>query len=75
MTATVRTLIFSHLTIFAAGFASGKLIHADELNTYREIHESDFTRFLRKFKRVALGVGMLGAVVLVARASGRKRTS
>jgi hypothetical protein len=72
MTVTFRTLIFSHFAMFAAGFAAGKLIHADELNTYRELHESDLTRFLRKSKKWVFGIGILGAVVLVSKASRKK---
>lgn len=69
MTATVRTLLFSHVTVFAAGFFAGKMIHADELDTYREIHESSFTKFVRKMKKVALAGGMACAAILLARVS------
>ena len=45
------------------------MINADELDTYREIHESSFTKFVRKFKMVAFAGGMACAAILLARVS------
>ena len=67
MTAAVRALILSHTLVFAAGFAAGKTINADELNTYREIHESSFTRLKRQASHLGLGVLALGTIILVVR--------
>jgi uncharacterized membrane protein len=72
MTVLVRNLIFSHIIVFAAGVTAGKLIDADELNIYREVHESSFTRFRRKATKIALGTAVLGTVVLIARMSSRR---
>jgi hypothetical protein len=72
MTVLVRNLIFSHIIVFAAGVTAGKLIDADELNIYREVHESSFTRFRRKAAKIALGTAVLGTVVLIARMSSRR---
>ena len=71
MVANARALIVSHMVLFTAGFALGKMIDADELNTYRAAHESSFTRFRRKAEKIALGVVALGTVILVARATHR----
>jgi hypothetical protein len=72
MTAMVRNLIFSHIVVFAAGVAAGKMIDADELNVYREVHESSFTRFRRRAEKIALGTVVLGTVVLVAKMASRR---
>lgn len=72
MTAMVRNLIVSHICVFVAGVTAGKLIDADELNIYREVHESSFTRFRRKAAKIALGTAVLGTVVLVARMASRR---
>jgi hypothetical protein len=72
MTALVRNLIFSHIIVFAAGVTAGKLIDADELNIYRDIHDSSFTRFRRKAAKIALGTAVLGTIVLIARMSSRR---
>lgn len=72
MTAMVRNLIFSHVIVFVAGVTAGKLIDADELNLYREVHENGFTRVRRKASKIALGTAILGTVVLVARMASRR---
>ena len=69
MTAAVRTLILSHVTVFAAGFAAGKYVNADELNTYREIHENSFTRFKRKAGTLGLAVVAVGTIAILLRVS------
>lgn len=75
MTATVRTLILSHVVLFAAGFAAGKIIDRDELQNYRSAHESSFTKYRRKLEKLALGTVVIGTVVLVARAATRSSKS
>lgn len=70
--ANVRALILSHSVVFAAGFVLGKRIDADELGTYRALHESDFTRIRRKAEAVALGMVVVGGIVWIVRATTRK---
>jgi uncharacterized membrane protein len=72
MTVMVRNLIFSHIIVFVAGVTAGKLIDADELNIYREVHESSFTRFRRKAAKIGLGTLVLGSVVVIARMASRR---
>jgi HEAT repeat protein len=72
MTGMFRTLIFSHIIVFAAGFTAGKMIDGDELSLYREAHESNFTRFRRRAAEIALGSVVLGTVIVVARMASRK---
>ena len=68
-----KVLIGSHIAIFVAGFALGKSIDADELATYRDIHESSFTRLRRKAGQVAIGLVTIGTFVVLARASYSRR--
>jgi len=74
MGANTRTLLVSHVVVFTAGFALGKMIDADELSTYRAAHESSFTRFRRKAEKIALGVVALGTVIFVARVTHRSKS-
>jgi hypothetical protein len=69
MTASVRALLLSHTVFFVAGFAVGKLIDRDELETYRAIHETGFTKFRRMAEKVALGMLAIGTVIVAVRAS------
>jgi Ni/Fe-hydrogenase subunit HybB-like protein len=66
-----RALLVSHTIFFVAGFAAGKLIDRDELEIYRSIHETGFTKFRRTAERVALGILALGTVIIAVRI-GRK---
>jgi hypothetical protein len=75
MTMKARTLFFSHIIVFAAGFTAGKMIDGDELSLYREAHESSFSRFRRRAEKIALGSVVLGTVVLVARMASRKSST
>lgn len=68
----VRSLLLTHTVVFVAGFAAGKLIDKDELDTYRSIHESNFTRFRRTAGRVAVGLLALGTLVVVVVRVNRK---
>lgn len=69
MTANVRALLLSHTVVFVAGFAAGQLINRDELEIYRAIHETGFTKFRRAAEKVALGMLALGTVIVAVRAS------
>jgi hypothetical protein len=69
MAAAVRALIASHVAMFVAGFAAGKYVDHDELKTYRDLHESSWTRFERRLSRGVLGVAAVGSLYLVVRLS------
>jgi hypothetical protein len=69
MTAAVRAIILTHLTMFVAGFAAGKYINADELATYRELHESSLTRLKRRAGTVGFVILAVGAFSIVVRAA------
>jgi hypothetical protein len=66
--ATVRFLFASHILAFVAGFAVGKLVDRDELETYRSLHETTgVARFRRFAEKVALGMLAVGTLVVVVR--------
>ena len=76
MTKKARLLIASHMVVFAAGVAAGYKINSDELDTYRDLHESRFTRIKRKASQIGLGVFVIGGIALIGRlASGSKETN
>ena len=64
---TARNLIISHLLIFGAGVYVGKAIDAGELATYREAHESTWSKLRRKAGTVVLGTAAVGGLILAAR--------
>jgi hypothetical protein len=67
MTALVRTLIATHLAVFAAGVYVGKSIDADELELYRSAHESSLSRWLRKAQTLGIAVALVGSVAMAVR--------
>lgn len=67
----VRTLIISHLVVFGAGVALGKLIDADELSTYREAYESPWAKLRRRAGTLALGTVAVGGLITVIRVATR----
>lgn len=67
----VVILTASHAAIFIGGVLIGRKMDADELNMYRETHESRFTRWTRKATNVALGLGFVSTIVVIVRASRR----
>jgi hypothetical protein len=69
MTANARALILSHVVVFVAGFAAGKLMDKDELEMYRSLHESSFTKFRKLAEKVALGMLAMGTLIVAVRAS------
>lgn len=73
MTRLVRTLIATHVVVFAAGFVVGKSIDSDELELYRDAHESTLTRLKRKATAAGLGVLAAGTLVLIIRGAVRSR--
>lgn len=64
---SVRNLIFSHLILFGAGVLTGKAIDAGELATYREAHESIWSKIRRQAGTAAIGAAALGGLLLLAR--------
>ena len=62
-----RALFFSHTAVFVAGFAAGKLMDKDELDTYRNMHESTASKFRKTVEKVALGVLLMGTFIVGAR--------
>ena len=73
MTAHVRTLLFSHAFVFVAGFAAGKLVNNDELETYRALHESGFSKFRRAAEKVALGMLAVGTLIVAVRVTTSRK--
>jgi len=73
MTPPIRTLLASHLVVFAAGCALGTAWNADELIMYREANEGWLSKLRRKGKWVLVGIGGLTTVLLVARAAASKK--
>lgn len=67
----MRTLIATHLVVFAAGFVLGKSIDADELELYRDLHESSWTKMKRKAGTVGVGILILGSTFVVVRLASR----
>jgi len=72
MTANARALLFSHVSIFIAGFSTCWLLNRDELLTYRAAHESTANKFRRIVANVAIGALAIGSVIVAARMGGRK---
>jgi hypothetical protein len=66
-----RNWIASHVVVFAAGAYAGYAINADELSTYRGLHEHSFSRFKRRAGQLGLGVLVVSAIVMVARVASR----
>lgn len=73
MTALVRTLIFTHTSVFVAGFVAGKTINADELEMYRLRHESWSSRATRNARNMGIAAAVLGTVVVVSKIVSRAR--
>eukprot|EP00977_Amphora_coffeiformis_P023388 scaffold13191_cov178-Amphora_coffeaeformis.AAC.9 len=67
----VKTLIFSHLVVFGAGVYAGKAIDAGELETYREAHESWYSKLRRKAGVVTLGAVAVAGLAVVVKLSLR----
>ncbi len=68
---STRALILSHIMVFAAGVVVGKSLDADELSTYRELHENYFSKWKRRVSAGAIGLVSVAAVVVVVRAVHR----
>jgi len=73
MTAVVRALITSHVVAFGAGFYFGKTLDADELNMYREAHESTMSKIRRKAGTFAIGSVVLGTIIVAVRMATKKK--
>lgn len=73
MTALARWLILSHTTVFIAGVVVGKSMDADELELYRSMHESTWTKTRRVLERVGIGVVAVGGTLMVLRLVSRSR--
>lgn len=71
--AMVRSLIFSHVVVFAGGFYLGKTMDADELSLYRDAHESTMSKIRRKAGTVAIGAVALGTTIIIVRMAFRKK--
>lgn len=67
----VRNLLISHGIVFLGGFALGKYIDKEELDMYRDLHESSFARFRRRAGQAAIAVLCFGGIIVVARSAGR----
>lgn len=72
---TAITLIATHTAVFLTGVVIGKKMDADELNMYRDAHESRFTKFVRKATNVAIGLGDLSTFVVIVRVGQRASAS
>lgn len=68
---SARTLILSHLVVFGAGVYVGKAIDAGELATYREAHESTWSRLRRKAGTVAIGAAAVGLLMFAVKVAFR----
>jgi len=68
----VKALFFSHTLIFVAGFAAGKLIDKDELDTYRSMHESTSSKFKKTVEKMALGMLLMATFVVGAKVARSK---
>lgn len=63
--------IVSYTVTFLAGCFVGHVWNADELTTYRSLHESNLTRFRRHARQVSLGVLVMGSLWTVLRVVSR----
>ena len=66
-----QNLIISHTVMLAAGFALGKYTDYEELKTYRDLHESTYSKWRRRLGGAAVGAVSLFALVTVVRVSTR----
>jgi hypothetical protein len=73
MAVPVRTLVASHVVVFAAGCALGSSWNADELSLFREANDSWLTKMKRTGKWVLVGIGGLTTVLLMARVATAKK--
>mmetsp|Transcript_118692 Transcript_118692/g.332399 ORF Transcript_118692/g.332399 Transcript_118692/m.332399 type:complete len:122 (-) Transcript_118692:243-608(-) len=69
--AKAQTLLLSHSFFFAAGFVLGKYVDYEELTTYREIHESSFSKWRRRLGGAALGAASVMTLFAVFRATSK----
>lgn len=65
----LKTVVASHLLVFAAGVFIGRGINAEELNAYRVAHESVFDRIRRRAGQVTAGVAVVVTLALTAKAA------
>ena len=73
MGASYRNMAISHGFVFLGGFVLGKYIDKEELNMYRELHESSFARFRRRAGQVAIGILCFGGLITIIRATTSSR--
>ena len=73
MAVPVRTLVASHIVVFAAGCVLGSSWNADELALFREANDTWLTKLKRNGKWVLVGIGGLTTVLLMARVATTKK--
>jgi hypothetical protein len=64
-------VVASYAVTFLAGCVVGNVWNADELTTYRSLHESTLTRFKRQARKVGLGVVVIGSLWTILRVMSR----
>jgi hypothetical protein len=70
---TVQILIGSHVIVFFAGFAAGKLLDYEELENYRVKHETLSHRITRHASHFGLAILAISAVTVVFKLTSRKK--
>lgn len=71
MRSPAATLALTHSAAFALGVFVGWKSNNDELNLYREAHESTLSKWKRHAVNIAIAVGAVSTMVLAVRASHR----
>lgn len=64
-------IIVSYAMTFLAGCVLGHVWNADELTTYRSLHESTLTRFRRHARSFSVGVVVMGSMWTILRVMSR----
>jgi hypothetical protein len=64
-----RIWVTTHTVAFIAGFVAAKAWDSDELNSYRDRHESGLTKVKRWAGNISIGLVACGVMTLVFRAS------
>lgn len=67
-----KALFFSHSVLFVGGFVLGKLMDKEELDKYRDMHETTVGKFRKTAEKVALGMLLMGTFIVGVRVARAK---
>lgn len=65
----------THTLAFIVGFAAAKAWDYDELNTYRDLHESKLTKVKRWAGNISIGLVAFGAISVLFRGDSSTKST